>query len=225
MIAPFLSANPLAEFLLFQAGFAKLKGVASWSSSKIVLKDRSFEQIQSDFSSKWRNQLRVSQRSAISVRKTMAADEIRSIYQLSSNFLKTIGVAPIPEKIIEDLLKSDESQNHLDVTDAAIIGWIAEKENQMVSAIILGITAFEATYLIGWSSETGRKFYSNQNLLYNALEDCHSTGLEVFDTGGIDEKKSPGVASFKKGMGGQRYQLVGTYVKVPFFKTLDYTVC
>lgn len=68
-----------------------------------------------------------------------------------------------------------------------------------------------ATYLIGWTGADGRRLRATHLLLWQAMEALASDGVRRFDLGGINPEKAPGVTLFKRGFGGQEYELVGTY--------------
>ena len=65
------------------------------------------------------------------------------------------------------------------------------------------------TYLsVGCNGKSGRKLKANQFLLWQAVMHLKQNGYHWFDLGRIDEEKTPGIASFKLGLNGQRYSLV-----------------
>lgn len=70
-----------------------------------------------------------------------------------------------------------------------------------------------ATYLLGWNGPAGRHLKANQYLLWNAMVSLKQRGLEWFDLGGINEDETPGIAAFKLGLRGDRYESVGEYWK------------
>jgi hypothetical protein len=70
-----------------------------------------------------------------------------------------------------------------------------------------------ATYLLGWNGPVGRQLKANQYLLWQAIAYLKQRGLRWFDLGGFNELRDPGVAAFKLGLNGERYELVGEFWK------------
>jgi hypothetical protein len=89
----------------------------------------------------------------------------------------------------------------------------ARYDGEPVSAICLATHGRAATYLIGWNGPTGRKLGANKPLLWNAMKHLKERGFEWFDLGGLDEEAAPGIAAFKLALGGERYELVGEYLR------------
>ena len=83
-----------------------------------------------------------------------------------------------------------------------------------VAAICLAIHGTSATYLLGWNGPAGRKLKANHYLLWQAVVHLRQSGVRWLDLGGISEDQTPGIADFKLGMGGERYELVGEYWKL-----------
>jgi hypothetical protein len=84
---------------------------------------------------------------------------------------------------------------------------------EAVAGICLVQHGVAATYLLGWNGVKGRKLKANQYLLWQAIVYLKQAGVKYFDLGGIDEDGTPGIAAFKLGMGGDRYELLGEYWK------------
>ena len=89
----------------------------------------------------------------------------------------------------------------------------AVHDNEPIAGICLAYHGAAATYLIGWNGQNGRKLKANQYLLWQAIAHLKRSGFNGFDLGGIDDEDTSGIASFKLGLGGERYELVGEYWK------------
>ena len=89
----------------------------------------------------------------------------------------------------------------------------AMHKEEAVAAICLVRHGSAATYLLGWNGPVGRRMKANQLLLWQATAHLNQSGVTWFDLGGISEENTPGIAAFKLGMGGERYELVGEYWK------------
>ncbi|MBC7405099.1 MAG: GNAT family N-acetyltransferase [Cytophaga sp.] len=97
--------------------------------------------------------------------------------------------------------------------ESRLIVMRAMRDTQAVAGICLVCHGSAATYLLGWNGPEGRKLKANQCLLWQAVVYLKQAGLDWFDLGGIDEDHTPGIAAFKLGLRGERYELAGEYWK------------
>jgi hypothetical protein len=97
--------------------------------------------------------------------------------------------------------------------DSPLLILRAVHEEEVIAGICLVRHGAAATYLLGWNGPAGRRLRANQFLLWNAIALLKQSGLEWFDLGGISEDDTPGIASFKLGLQGERYEAVGEYWK------------
>lgn len=68
-----------------------------------------------------------------------------------------------------------------------------------------------ASYLIGWAGDEGRRLNAGALLVWRAMLELRRLGAGSLDLGGIDTRRSPGIARFKLGTGGEPYTLAGTF--------------
>ena len=80
-----------------------------------------------------------------------------------------------------------------------------------VCLIFIGKTAL---YYLGWSSLTGRKKNVSNFLLWHSVVFLKKKGVAKFDLGGYDNDLSPGIARFKKGMGGDKKEYFERLLKI-----------
>jgi hypothetical protein len=88
---------------------------------------------------------------------------------------------------------------------------IAQTDGAPIAAILVCVHGNSATYLVGWSGDDGRRLRAHNVLLWRAVEHLKTAGIRWFDLGGINAD-APGVADFKRGMGGEVVTLAGGYV-------------
>ena len=81
-----------------------------------------------------------------------------------------------------------------------------------VAGILLARHGDAATYLIGWNGDDGRRLKANNRLLWQAVVELPRLGVRWLDLGGIDERLTPGIAAFKRGMNGEEYRLAGDFI-------------
>ena len=87
-------------------------------------------------------------------------------------------------------------------------------DGQAVAGILIVRHGTSCTYQIGWNSLAGRRLYTNNLLLWNAILEMKKLGCLGFDVGGIDEENTPGITKFKRGLRGEEYTLVGEWLSI-----------
>lgn len=86
-------------------------------------------------------------------------------------------------------------------------------EGEPVAGLCLARHGTAASYLAGWNGERGRQLRAHQYLLWQAIIYLKNSKFRWFDLGGISEENTPGIAAFKLGLSGERYELIGEYWK------------
>ena len=178
-----------------------------YETSYIDLKE-SEELLRSNLHSKWRNQLVKSEKNSVTIDFDNTETHVdfmlksyaemvqnKQFFALSSNELKVLFDIFIKYKKVFFLIAFDKDQN--------IIGY----------TIIL--TFFNsAVYFIGWSNNKGRKLNVSNLLLWNSVVYLKNLNYKEFDLGGYDSKNLPGVASFKKRIGGNEESYTERWIKL-----------
>ena len=91
-----------------------------------------------------------------------------------------------------------------------LIGRAMQSESCIGSIMILK-HATSATYQIGWTPDEGRRQCAHHGLLWAAMLNLKTGGIQDFDLGGLNDESASGVGKFKRGMGGEIVQLSGIY--------------
>lgn len=112
--------------------------------------------------------------------------------------------AGVPIKLLLALRKHQADEEKMVVFRASIGG-------APIAGICVAPHGVCATYLIGWSGLEGRNLNATQYLLWRAMSYFKEADFHWFDLGGIDEESNSGVAAFKYGVNGARYETVGEY--------------
>ena len=81
-----------------------------------------------------------------------------------------------------------------------------------IAGILLIRHGAAATYVAGWTSESGRRRRAHNLLLWRGIGELQRRGVAWLDLGGVNSRDAPGVARFKLGMGGELYTLAGLYM-------------
>ena len=198
---PELADSPDNRRTLTDAGFRRVAdGYATiWLDLSAPL-----EQLRTNLRPQWRNKL--TQAEGQNVEVISGADD-RQFEWLYDNHARNMeahgyrGPSPALLRALRDHAPRDQKPRLL----------IAQHEGQPVAAILLILHGASATYLVGWSGDAGRRLRAHNLLLWRAAEHLKSAGIHWLDLGGINAD-APGVASFKRGMGGELVVLVGGYV-------------
>tara|TARA_B110000908_G_C10202843_1_gene426177 strand:- start:394 stop:1338 length:945 start_codon:yes stop_codon:yes gene_type:complete len=206
LINPFKSLNDNIKKILKKNFYFGFKSGIYETSYIDLLED--IEVLRSNLHSKWRNQLVKSEKNKIEISiydNDQKLDFILSSYNeminkknfagLSITELKTLFKIYIKEKKFVSLIVSDENKN--------IIGFT-----------ILLTFSKSSLYFIGWANDKGRRFNVSNLLLWNSIVYLKEKKFNEFDLGGYDSKNLPGIASFKKRMGGLQVKYTEKWLKL-----------
>ena len=89
----------------------------------------------------------------------------------------------------------------------------AKKDSLEVGSILISKQFKNLIYLIGWSSEEGRKLNVNYLLLWEAITYFKTKECKVFDLGGLIGEGHP-IDFFKLGINGDYYENSGEYLVI-----------
>ena len=89
----------------------------------------------------------------------------------------------------------------------------AKKDSLEFGSILISKQFKNLIYLIGWSSEEGRKLNVNYLLLWEAITYFKTKECKVFDLGGLIGEGHP-IDFFKLGMNGDYYENSGEYLVI-----------
>jgi lipid II:glycine glycyltransferase (peptidoglycan interpeptide bridge formation enzyme) len=199
---PELSASPWAETMLKEAG---LERKADGYQSIWLDLSQSQAELRAKLKQKWRNALNQSERKhmEVHVRSDRATfNWLMTKYAEDRRDKQYRGPSvPLLRSLFEFCRQRDEAMM-----------FVATKENETVAAILLFRHGASATYQVGWTSEEGRNLRAHQFLLWHGLLKLKSLGCQSLDLGGIHPEEAAGVTQFKRGLGGEEFQLIGIYV-------------
>ena len=197
-----MTGSSLALFA--KQGFKQRTAVA-WESAWIDL-GLDLETLRKHLDGKWRNMLSFAERAALEPEigsDDQLFDWMLARYRENMQEKKFHGPAIGMLRSLRQQLEDDSQP----IVLRALSGGAA------VAGICVVPHGAAATYLLGWNGPVGRKLKANQYLLWQATAYLKQRGLRWFDLGGFDELRDPGVAAFKLGLNGERYELVGEFWK------------
>ena len=204
-VAPELSDGDAALSALNRAGF-KRKDKVPWGSTRISLHQEK-EQLLRQLKGKWRNLLRKGEKLGTTVECVDDHATVEGLIQRYIEFQKMHAFVGVPEELLKSL--SRQTGNHFAFKVYQTCGLVEPYElSGFIFVVYHGDTA---TYLVGWSSDEGRKQQANYLLLWQGIVDAMDGGLKWFDMGGLNQNTPKGITHFKQGLNGIPYQLVGEF--------------
>ncbi|RAU23602.1 hypothetical protein CU669_00400 [Paramagnetospirillum kuznetsovii] len=182
-------------------GFRR-RGGDPWCSAWIDL-SQGPEALRKRLDGKWRNMLNAAEKSSLLVE---ASPDYRPwMLARYCELLEDKGFGATPPALIEALAAHAHRPDDMLVLKAS-------SGHDPVAGILLARHGNAATYLIGWNGDAGRKLKANNRLLWEAVVELPRRGVRWLDLGGIDDKLTPGIAAFKRGMNGEEYRLAGEFM-------------
>lgn len=152
--------------------------------------------LRSKLHSKWRNQLVKSEKSDAEVYHDLSETHVEFILKTYDEMVRNKQF---------NALRSDELRVLFEVFikhKKLIISVALDSEETIIGYTIYLTFCNRAVYFIGWSNSKGRKLNVSNLLLWNSIVYLKKGNYKELDLGGYDSKNLPGIASFKKRLGG-----------------------
>ena len=110
----------------------------------------------------------------------------------------------------------------IDKCKDSLIYFQCTKDNQLLSARLLGFINDNAFDLIAATNKDGRKYYASYFLFTKIFEDFKRKKIKTYDLSGVDPIKNKGVYNFKKGLGSKLINCIGEwdYSNLPYLRIL-----
>jgi lipid II:glycine glycyltransferase (peptidoglycan interpeptide bridge formation enzyme) len=215
-IAPLINFSNNNYNNLLNSGFQN-KDHCSADTSIINLLPNKDELLMS-FDGKWRNQLKKGLKSNILVINTNSDniyfEKMLSLYNTQQKINNFKGTS---NKILKALFNNQTKNFRFNL-------FIAIVNNGTDDEIIGFLVTFQYTnfseYIIGISTETGKKLQVNSVLLWEALIFSKNCNNHYFDLGGLSDDTPSGIANFKRGLNGEPLKLIGEWRKFFIFFNL-----
>lgn len=149
---------------------------------------------------KWRNMLSKALRSNVAVRNiVLSEDNISLFISRYERHQLDRGYSGIPSESILGMFANRSKSFFLNAYEA----FLSDDFNLTSLGFILTLTYQRtSTYIVGCVTPAGRSLQANSALIWHAIVDSKSNGIETFDLGGISDKHTPDVAKFKRGLNG-----------------------
>ena len=172
--------------------------------------------------SKWRYNIRLSEKKGVVVHRYLGNDvnlseKIDKFYELTKETNARDGNSSHAKSYYEDLIKSSakEIESGSDVPLVSL--YIAEHEGEEIASIMTLFSHDEAIYLYGASSNNKRNLMPNHLLQWTAIKDAKAYGSKFYDMYGMppegEDENHPmhGLYMFKTNFGGKIVHRPGSY--------------
>ncbi|MGY8955831.1 MAG: GNAT family N-acetyltransferase [Alphaproteobacteria bacterium] len=152
----------------------------------------------------WRNSLVQGERAGLTIIDDPNCDRLDWLIAQHAEHMGLGGYRGASGGLLEALRKHSNENTGLHLL-------AAELDGKPVAGLLLARHGSAATYLVGWTGDTGRDVRATHVLLWEAVQRLKALGTAWLDLGGINVD-APGVARFKRGLGGENIVLVGGYI-------------
>lgn len=212
-IAPEIEKKALNNKKLMALGLVP-RNMVSWGSEVITFsKFTSNEELLASINGKWRNMLRKSQKLSLNVERHIGSDSPIKLLKKNYEKIQSIkGFEGMPSNLLEEIVKIEGPEWKVNVYTAKNSTDLSQ--NTDLDGMLVSVThGNTATYLIGYTSSSGRKNNANYLMLWQAIMDAKKESVEFYDLGGLNENTPEGISRFKKGLQADHYDLTGEYRK------------
>ncbi len=197
---PELHANSADNKLMREIGTHRV--VTGYSTIRLDLR-RDLETLRRDMRGKWRNGLQAAERGNLQVKISRGGPELNKLLSAYDGLQRDKRFAGHSSKLLKAFADASGAG------DVTVVS--ARQGADTISAALFLGHGQSATYAAAWSSEEGRAANAPKLVLWRGIEILHERGLAWLDLGGVNTTRTPGLARFKLGLGGEVVTLAGTY--------------
>ncbi len=196
--------GPTAQKLIAQTGLRRLDDRAGYETIWVDLQ-QSEEELRAGLKQKWRNRLNAAERSGLQIEWDNGPATIAMIAAVYAADQKSRGYGGISPKLFAAYAPLLAAKGELHLARAV--------KNGETAAFAVSVEhGRSATYLIGWTSDSGKEVSAPTLLLWETMLRLKNNGVKEFDLGGVNDDGAAGIKTFKEGLGGRTVRYVGHYV-------------
>jgi hypothetical protein len=188
--------------MLLELGYRRRQS-AAWSSAWMDL-SRTPDELRQGLDGKWRNLLRAGERIGQIVEADSGDEAFEWLVARHTELMSERKYVGTPAAILRELRRLRQEPGDLTV-------YRVQDNSEWTAGALVARHGTSATYLVGWSGQEGRRRHAANVLLFAVLLDLAQRHCRWLDLGGIDAVLTPGIARFKRGLGGQQYSLAGEF--------------
>lgn len=205
-IVPNIVENGSEEVLMSFLSTGFLKSHESKGGRTLLVDlSPSLEEIRRRLRANWRNHLKKAEKTELKIIEG-SGDELYRVFQ-------KIYFEMLSRKRFTDTVDIDKFR----VTQEELPGslkmkiTICEYKGEPVSAAVTSAIGDTAEYLLGATSEKGKRLKGSYLIQWRIIERLKTLNCRWYDLGGIDPDGNPGVYHFKAGMGGDDVRYLGQF--------------
>lgn len=200
-LMPEMAENAASRQLLAQTGLTQAAPAQIGHRSLWVDLGAGEDKRLKDLSKGWRSALSKSERSGLTLEVDRTGRYLPwLLHQYAADKAERAYPGPKP-KLVRLLSETLIGEGHFFLFRAL------KNKAPVAACLILG-HGRSATYQIGWTGEAGRAANAHHFLLWHAAPTLLEAGILDLDLGGVNPEQAEGVTRFKKGMGGEAYEIV-----------------
>jgi len=201
LIAPALEATEEGHAIMTEAGYRRRRG-NGWGSARIDLRP-DIETVFAGLDGKWRNRVRAGQRSGVTVRVTREGADFAWMADRHLENMQAKAFSGHDRGFLAALRQSFGD-------DLVLVQAIHEQ--RPVAGLVLIRVGPLADGVVAWFGPEARELKAGNVVAWGAIAEMHRLGCTTYDVGGTNSDK--GFSTFKAGMKGEDYLLLGEYVSV-----------
>jgi len=208
-IAPELQSNDDIESILSSTGLRKLSTPA-WSSGLLDISSNE-DTILMSLKGRWRRGLRKGIKQGIKIslasNTTSDVDQLIDLYNTFQAEKQFVGLS---ENLIRAMAsKEDQANWKFNIFKANLLD--DDDEAKFLGLLVSIEHGDTAIYLIGTTTNEGKKYQTNYVLFWEAILQAQRNGCQWFDIGGLNETTTKGIKQFKEGLNSNPYSLTGEW--------------
>ena len=205
-VAPNIMYGEICDEVLTQIGFDH-NTENRWASITI---DLFLEEttLRKNLHQKWRNLLNKSEKVGLKLEMDNSEDGWSFLMSKYNQLMTEKNFSGTSERLLRELRNVTKDASSVQVMFAC-------KDGKRIGGVLIIGCVDTCHYLVGWNSPEGRLFQSNYFLLWQAVLIFKKMGFRWLDLGGINERMTPGITHFKRGIGGEEYTLIGEFEAFP----------
>jgi lipid II:glycine glycyltransferase (peptidoglycan interpeptide bridge formation enzyme) len=206
-ISPELPNTTIVKESLLKLGL-KRQNQPVWASGRIDLNIDKQDMLR-NFSTRWRRHIKKSIKLKVSIKiESNNIDNINLLLSKYNELQNKKEFTGISNKLINALSKQVGIYWKFNLFIA-----YDDTQGKPIGVLVSIHSGDTAIYLIGSTTEKGRKMQANSLLLWQSILHAKNSGCAWFDIGGLNESTPKGIATFKKGLNAIPYKLSGEWRK------------
>ncbi|MBK8086032.1 MAG: GNAT family N-acetyltransferase [Devosia sp.] len=199
LLAPALLETPENREIMTRAGFRPRQS-NGWGSARLDL-TQPVDAVFQGFEHSWRKAIRAADKAGVTVRVVDSEADHQWMIDRHLQNMAEKGFTGHDAEFLRGLRAS---------SGASYVLLQAMHEGAPVAGLVMLKFGGVADSIVAWFGDAGRKVKAGNAITWAAIQEMQRRGCRSYDVGGINSDK--GFSSFKSGMNGTEYFLLGEYI-------------